>query len=146
MTQADEIGANKALVMRYMAASQRNELDVMAQCLAEDCVRVFPRPGLRPDPFTRGRDAIIHNRPLTTIYEPGTLKSDFLHVVAEGAMVAVHFSMTAKTADGRPYENYYHMLFEVHDGAITQFWEFCDTLYGAMMLRPEAIKQVAADL
>ena len=146
MATPEEIAANKALVIRYMTASQQNDHATMADCLAEDAVRVFPRPGLRPDPFTRGRDQIISNRPLTAIYEQGTLKSEFLHLVGEGPMVAVHFSMTAKTTDGRPYENFYHMLFEVHDGRITQYWEHCDTLYGAMMLRPEAIKQVAASL
>lgn len=146
MASADEIAANKALVIRYMTASQQNDLATMADCLAEDCIRVFPRPGLRPDPLTKGRNQIINNRPLTTLYQPGTLKSDILHMVGEGPMVAVHFSMSAITADGRPYENFYHMLFEVRDGRIVQFWEFLDTLYGAMMLRPESLRAVAEEL
>ena len=140
MAQAqDETAANKALVLSYMKASQSTDREQMAQYLAEDAVRVFPRPGGRSDPNTVGRDNIIGNIPHTAIYEPGTMRSEIENIIAEGPFVAVQFVLRATTARGEPYENFYLHVFECHDGKITKYHEYLDTLYGARMLRPELL-------
>ena len=141
---ANELEANKALVLRYQHALQAGDLEGTRACLAEDCVRVFTRPGIRADPNTVGRDEILGNLPHLALYQPGTLEMEVEHIVAEGAMVALQFVIRAVTAAGKPYENFYHFLFECHGGRITKFWEYCDTLYGAQLLRPEMFGQPAA--
>lgn len=142
----DETAANKALVIRYMTASQSNDSATMAQCLDENCERMFPRPGLHNNPMTKGSANIIAMLPHRSHYETGSLKMEVENILAEGPLVAVQFLIRAKTAGGAPYENFYHFLFECKNGRITKFWEYCDTLYGAQMLRPQAVKDVAASL
>lgn len=143
-TEQHDLAANKDTVIRYMLASQRNDFATMAEILHEDCVRYFPRPGVHPDPVTRGAANIIGNLPHTSHYEQGTLEMEVENMVAEGPLVTVQFSIKAKTADGRDYENFYHFLLELHHGRITKFYEYCDTMYGAQMLRPQALKEAAA--
>ena len=140
----DERAANKELVIRYMTLAQQGEREQCLEMLAEDAVRVFPRPGQRPDPYTRGRENIIGNRPHTTLYKPGSMEMEVEHIIAEGPMVAVQFIIRAIAASGERYENFYHHLYELHDGKITAYWEYCDTLYGAQVLRPESLTKPAA--
>ena len=141
--EVHDLEANKAMVIRYMELAQQADRDQCLEMLAEDAVRVFCRPGTRPDPVTRGRENIIGNRPLTTLYKPGTLKMEVENILAEGPLVAVQFVMRATTAAGEPYENFYHHLFEIHGGKITKYWEYCDTFYGMKMLRPDELAAAA---
>lgn len=141
-----DLAANKAIVTRYLLASQHDDFATMAEILHEDCLRYFPRPGLHPDPTTRGSRNIIGNLPHQSHYVPGTLKMQVENMIAEGPLVTAQFSITATTADGRDYENFYFFMVELHHGRITKFYEYCDTLYGAQMLRPEAVKTLAAAL
>ena len=136
---SDELAANKELVLRYMRAAQAGDTEQMVTYLADNCVRVFPRPGIRAAASTEGRVNVTGDQPHLTLYEPGSLAMEVEHIVAEGPFVAVQFILRATTAAGAPYENYYHHLFEVHDERITKYWEYNDTLYGARMLRPELL-------
>ena len=135
----DQLEANKELVLRYMRLAQQGEREQCLQILAEDAVRIFPRPGERPDPVTRGNVNIVGDRPHTTLYKPGSMQMEVENVTAEGPRVAVQFIIRATAANGAPYENFYHHLYEVHGGRITRYWEYCDTLYGAKVLRPESL-------
>jgi ketosteroid isomerase-like protein len=73
------------------------------------------------------------------LYKPGGLTMEVEHIVAEGPLVAIQFTLCAITARGEPYENYYYHLFECHNGKITKQGEYCDTLYGTRMLQPDTI-------
>ena len=131
--------ANKELVLRYMRLAQAGDRNAVTECLAENCVRVFPRPGIHEVAETTGREAILAKMPHLSLYEIGTLTMEVEHILAEGPLVAVQFILRARTAKGEPYENFYFHLFECHDGFITTFWEYNDTLHGARMLRPEVL-------
>lgn len=135
----DETAANRELVLNYMSASQAGRREEMRQYLAEDAVRVFPRPGLRADPETRGRDNIIGNVPHTAIYQPGSMRMEVENILADGPFVAVQFVLRATTARGDAYENFYLHVFECREGKITRYYEYLDTLYGMRMLRPEEL-------
>lgn len=141
-----DLAANKATVLRYMRASQRNDSETMAEILHEDCLRYFPRPGLHADFTTRGSDNIIGRLPHRGHYQAGTLEMNVENMVAEGPFVTIQFSLKAKTADARDYENFYIYQYELHGGRITKFYEYCDTMYGAQMLRPDAVRDAAASL
>ena len=135
----EETKANSELVLRYMERAQAMDVDGAMGCLAEECVRVFPRPGIHAEPETRGRAAILAKLPHLTLYERGSLRMKVENILADGSLVAVQFVLRATTARGEPYENFYFHLFECHDGLITKFWEYNDTLHGARMLRPELL-------
>ena len=138
----DETASNKELVLRYMKAAQMDDVEGVSACWADDCIRYLPRPGLG-NVVTKGRAGITGKLSHSGLYKPGSLRMEVEHIVAEGPMVAIQFIIRATTARGEPYENFYHHLFECHDGKITKQWEYCDTLYGARMLRPEALQNAA---
>ena len=134
----DETASNKELVLRYMKAAQADDVEGVTACWAEDCIRYMPRPG-QGDVVAKGRDSITAKLSHAGLYTPGTLKMEVEHIMAEGPMVAIQFIISATTSRGEPYKNYYHHLFECHDGKIVKQWEYCDTLYGMRMLRPERL-------
>jgi ketosteroid isomerase-like protein len=140
----NQTGANKELVLRYMRASQSRDVKQMRELLVEDAVRYFPRPGFRSTYTTEGRDNIIGNVPHLNLYKAGTLEMDIENTIAAGPFVVVQFTLRAVTTRGRPYKNYYMHLFELRDGKVSKYWEYCDTLYGAKMLRPEVLAQFAS--
>ena len=136
MSQAgDERASNKELVLRFLDRAHALDVEAMAECWAEECVRYGPRPSSPMAEPTRGRDELIRQIPgHVTLYTPGTLAMELEHIVAEGSYVAVQFVLRATTAHGEPYENYYHHLFECRDGRITAYWEYVDTQYAQRML------------
>ena len=145
MSQAkNRAAANKELVLRYMKASQSRDFALMRELLTEDAVRYFPRPGFRTKATTEGRDNITGNVPHVNLYKDGTMKMNIENMIATDRFVVVQFSMTAITARDESYENYYAQVFEIRDGKVAKYWEYCDTLYGAKLLRPEMLAQVAS--
>ena len=120
----DEKAANKELVIRYMTRAQANDIEGADECLAEDCVRMGPRPSA----------GVIEGHPHVDLYQPGTLTMEVENLIAEGPFVAAQIAVQATAAGGDPYQNYYHQLFECHDGQITAQWEYLDTLYASRVL------------
>ncbi len=76
---------------------------------------------------------------LPAVYEPGSIRMEPENVVADGPMVVIQFTMTARTAAGEPYENHYVQIVECRGGKITKCWEYCDTLYAAKKLMPDVL-------
>jgi ketosteroid isomerase-like protein len=55
-------------------------------------------------------------------------------IVADDEWVALQMVMTARTAKGEPYRNFYHWAFRVRGGRICGVKEYVDTLYAQKML------------
>ena len=146
LQETDNAAANRELVLSYMKASQSQDFARMRELLTEDAIRYFPRPGFRPTSTTEGRDNITKNVPHVNLYQPGTMKMNIENIIATDRFVVVQFSLSAITARDEPYENYYVQVFEVEAGRIAKYWEYCDTLYGAKLLRPEMLAEVAGTL
>lgn len=138
---ADVATANAELSLRFVEAAQTGNAEVVAECLTEDYVQIFPRPGIPGMPAgIDGRSQIVEFLSmLPAIYEPGSLHIDVENVVAQGPMVVIQFRMNATTAAGEPYENHYVQILECHEGKVTKSWEYCDTLYAAQKLMPDAL-------
>lgn len=56
------------------------------------------------------------------------LEMDVIGMTAEGDKVAAEIRSHADLADGRVYENQYHMLFTLRRGKIVEVREYADTL------------------
>lgn len=56
------------------------------------------------------------------------LEMTIIGMVAEGDKVAAEIRSRADLADGRVYENQYHMLFTIQNGEIVEVREYADTL------------------
>jgi ketosteroid isomerase-like protein len=137
----DAAAANAALALRFVQAAQVGDAEVVAACLVEDYVQTFPRPGIPGLPAgIEGRDQVVEFLAmLPAIYEPGSIHMEVEHVVAEGPMVVIQFRMTARTAAGDDYENHYVQILECRGGKVARSWEYCDTLYAAQKLMPDAL-------
>lgn len=136
----DEAAANRELALRFMRLVQDGEVEQAAECLAEDYVQVFPRPGIPGLPAgIEGRAQFVEFVSLLPVYEPGSIRMQMENVIAAGPMVVVQFKMNATTSRGEPYENFYVQIIECHGGKITKSWEYCDNHYAMKMLVPELI-------
>jgi ketosteroid isomerase-like protein len=135
---------NKQVVREFLEVMGRRDVEAMAPLLAEDVVRYGPRPSFlsgRAEDDTsvaagpaRGRARLLSDTAANAHYVPGTITIQIDQMVAEGDLVAAQFILRATTHSSGRYENYYHFLFEVRDGAIAAYWEYIDTLYSQRML------------
>lgn len=146
MSQAqDDAAAKKALVLKFMAAAHAGDAATMASCLTEDYVQMFPRPGLAGMPASaEGRDKILEFVDRLPLYQKGSKKMTVENIIAEGDLVAIQFKMSAVTARGEAYENFYVQFYQFRGDRIAKAWEYCDTLYSAKKLLPEALNAPVA--
>lgn len=137
---ANDADAKKALVLKFMTSAQAGDLETMVSCITEDYVQTFPRPGLAGMPAgAEGRDQLVEFLNHLPVYEKGSMKMTVENLIVEGSTAAIQFKMNAVTARGEPYENFYCQFFEFRGDKIAKAWEYCDTLYGAKKLMPEAL-------
>lgn len=141
MLQADnEAAANKDLVLRFIGFAQVGDAEQMGELLTEDCVQLFPRPGVPGMPAGAfSRTEILGFLSQLSVYQAGSKQLEIERVIAEGPLVAIQFKMRAITSRGEPYENFYVQFIECRDGKIAKLWEYCDTLYAARKLMPHAL-------
>jgi hypothetical protein len=62
-------------------------------------------------------------------YIPETTAFKFHSWIAEGDLVALRFSLSAKTINGKLYENQYQSTVRCSGGMIAEIWESFDTAY-----------------
>lgn len=138
MAQTEDPAANKELVLRFMKLAQAGDLEAAGECVVDDYVQLFPRPGVPGMPSgAYSRDEIMAFLKALPVYQAGSMKMEVENIVAEGPMVALQFKMNAITARGEPYENFYVQFVECRGGKIVKCWEYCDTLYAAGKLLPK---------
>jgi ketosteroid isomerase-like protein len=65
---------------------------------------------------------------LKTVFPDG-MKVVVDHMIAEGDYVAVEAHADCKLANGKNYENRYHLKFELKDGKVLNWRHYDDTLY-----------------
>jgi ketosteroid isomerase-like protein len=141
--EANAAAANKALMLKFMNAAQSADAQSMYECLTEDYVQIWPRPGIPGQPGqAEGRDTAVGYLKHLTIYKPGSMKMTVENMVAEEKFGAIQFKLNAVTAAGEPYENFYCQFFEFRDGLIAKQWEYLDTRYATRKLKPELLDAV----
>ena len=124
-----ESSESKAVVERYFEVLSTGEGDLSA-LLTDDIVWWVP-PGSDMAGEKRGRDDVLAFLGSGIDYYDETAPMDVTirSMIAEGGQVACEFTIEATTAKGKPYRNYYHFVFEVDGGRITQVREYLDTYY-----------------
>lgn len=125
----------KRTVMKFFEGINAGDMEAAAEAFAEDAT--FWVPGSLPFSGTlHGRKSILEKNLLPSIKlsMPGTLKVEVRNIIAEGDLVAVEWVTSRKTISGRDYLNYFHGLFQVHDGKIQGLREYLDTQYAKEVL------------
>ena len=126
---------NKQVVRSFIEALLSGNLKALDAALADDAT--WWLPGSLPVSGThRGKKGIFEGflAKAAPLFQPGSLAIEVRNTIAEGDCVAVEWIARGKTAKGKSYENYYHIMFEVKNGKIQAVREYVDTLYAKEVL------------
>lgn len=120
---------SKALVREYFARLQSGDPG-LADLLADDVVWWIP-PGSKLGGTLRGKPAVLElmGKAFALFAPAPPPQTEVERMVAEDDCVCVQFQIRARTAAGREYHNYYHLVFEVRGGRIAHVKEYVDTAY-----------------
>jgi hypothetical protein len=126
---------NKKVVLGFIEALSSGNMEAAKAALADDATWWIP--GSLPVSGThRGQKAIFEDffGQAQALFEPNSVSIQVRNAIGEGDCVAVEWIARGKSAKGRNYENYYHVMFEVRDGKIQVIREYVDTLYAKEVL------------
>ena len=129
------IAENKQVVRGFIEALSSGNLKAIDTALADDAT--WWLSGSLPVSGThRGKKGIFEGflAKAAPLFQPGSLAIEVRNTIAEGDCVAVEWIARGKTAKGKSYENYYHIMFEVKGGKIQAVREYVDTLYAKEVL------------
>jgi uncharacterized protein len=124
------VAENKTLVLGFVEALSSGNLEAAKAALADEATWWIP--GSLPVSGThKGKQAIFEDffGRAQALFEPNSLSIQVRNAIGEGEYVAVEWVARGKTVQGRPYENYYHLMFEVRNNQIQAVREYVDTLY-----------------
>jgi ketosteroid isomerase-like protein len=126
--------ANKALVERYLRAMRSGD-PALPELLTDDVTWWVP-PSSPLGGRKEGKAAVLELMASGAgLYDPSVpFELEVEAMVADDEWVAVQLVMSARTAKGAAYRNYYHFAFRVRAGKICAVKEYVDTLYAQQML------------
>ncbi|HEY2106389.1 MAG TPA: nuclear transport factor 2 family protein [Candidatus Binataceae bacterium] len=118
--------ANKKLVTKLIENLTSGLLDQAFAAVADDATWWVAGT---PEPYTRQqyRDLCAHSQ---TIFKTGPLMT-IKRITAEGDRVALEAESDADLINGKHYHNYYHFLFVIRGGRVTEAREYLDTKHVA---------------
>jgi ketosteroid isomerase-like protein len=126
--------ANKELVWRYLRAMSAGDPS-LPELLTDDVTWWVP-PSSPLGGLREGKGAVLELMASgVRLYDASVpFRIEVEAMVADEEWVAVQMVMTARTAKGAAYRNYYHWAFRVRGGRICAVREYVDTLYAQRML------------
>ena len=129
------VAENKNVVLGFVEALSSGNVEAAKETLADDATWWIP--GSLPVSGTyRGKKAIFEDfmGKAQALFQPGSISIQVRNVIGEDDNVAVEWVARGKSAKGKNYENYYHLMFEVRNGKIHAIREYVDTLYAKEVL------------
>lgn len=126
--------SNKQLIRDYFDAVGSGATDKVVAAFADDVVWWVPPSSPMAGTY-KGKEAVLGMFAKgVSLYAPKPMKIEILGMVADEHKVAAEVHITATTAKGAEYSNYYHFLFELRGGTIAGVKEYVDTLYAQRTL------------
>lgn len=122
---------SKAVVQTYFDVILGKNTEVaLPDLFTDDATWRVPHsnPMIKPNPKV-GKEGVMDV--LTNgvgVYQSDSFRINALKLIAEGNEVVALFTLNARLADGRDYENEYVFYFAVRDGRICEVRENLDTL------------------
>jgi len=129
------VAENKKVVLGFVEALSSGKVEAAQAAVADDATWWIP--GSLPVSGThRGKKAIFEEflGQAQALFQPNSVSIQVRNVIGEGDNVAVEWIARGKSAKGKNYENYYHLMFEVRNGKIEAVREYVDTLYAKEVL------------
>lgn len=130
---------NKQVVIRFIEAFSRGDVEDAKPCLAPDAVTFAKGFGKLSGP--RPYELIVATTGAFKDLIPTGLRPSFKSVTAEGDRVVAEFEGDAVLSNGERYCNQYCMVFTLRDGKIKQVNEYYCTI-----LADEKIGPLLADV
>lgn len=126
--------ANKQFIRDYFEAVAAGASDKVVASFADDVVWWVPPSSPLAGTY-RGIEEVLglFGRGVA-LYAPEPMRIEILGMVADEHKVAAEVRISAKTAKGADYSNFYHFLFELGGGRIRGVKEYVDTLYAQRTL------------
>lgn len=125
---------NKKLIRDYFDAVSSGASEKLAAAFADDIEWWVPPSSPMAGTY-KGKEAVFGLFAQgVSLYAPEPMKIEILGMVADDRKVAAELHITAKTAKGAEYSNFYHFLFEIEGGQIKGVKEYVDTLYAQRTL------------
>jgi ketosteroid isomerase-like protein len=128
------IAENKKIVDAFYEASNRGDVESCLALLADDVK--WTNIGSTKYSGTCIGKADLTAKLLGPVF--GQLKAGITatvdNVIAEDDFVAVQLRGKAETKDGRPYNNTYCHVFQIHDGKVCEVTEYFDTELASSVL------------
>ena len=126
--------ANKQLVQRYLRAMSSGD-PALPDLLTDDVTWWVP-PSSPLGGLKQGKQQVLALMASGVgLYDTSVpFEIEVEAMVADAEWVAVQLVMSAQTAKGAAYRNYYHFAFRVRGGKICAVKEYLDTLYAQRML------------
>lgn len=125
------IHENREVVVRYFDAVNRGDMPTI-EALFDDDVCFWVPPSLPDGVEFRGRAMVMKLFTESVgLYDADAGLAVTIHsLTAEDDRVAAELTIRSRAAaGGGDYENWYHFLFRIRDGRITQIREHLDSLY-----------------
>jgi uncharacterized protein len=129
------IADNKKIVLGFVEALSTGNVEAAKAAVADDATWWIP--GSLPVSGTHhGKKAIFEDflGQAQGLFQPNSLSIQVRSAIGEGDNVAVEWIARGKSAKGKNYENYYHLMFEVRNDKIQAIREYVDTLYAKEVL------------
>src|SRR6185369_13786181 len=116
--------ANKKLIRDYFDAVRSGASDKVVAAFADDVVWWVPPSSPMAGTY-RGKDAVLGMFAKgVSLYAPKPMTIEIVGMVADDRKVAAEVHISATTAKGAEYSNFYHFLFELRDGKIAAVKEY----------------------
>lgn len=122
------IEKNKKIASEFAARFSSNDMAGALDMIADDATWwIAGKPGHVPGAgeFTKQQVAGLFRRMSEQF--PSGLQMTIKSMIAEGERVAVELESYGELANGRVYNNEYHMLLTIRDGKISAMREYHDT-------------------
>lgn len=116
---------SKTVVKDYVSALQRGDADAIRDSFAEDA-EWWLAGDLPLSGTWKGRDIIVDDfltRAMNS-YEPDSVSFEVTHLFAEDDHVAMEWITRGLSSAGKPYENHYYGLLEIHGDKIKSVREY----------------------
>lgn len=129
---------NKALVRQFVGAMFSLEPDNIRKLMDPNCMFQLPNTTHSPDTFY-GEDMFVFMGKLKgfNVLPNGFSRFEIIEMTAEDNRVATIVNGYATAADGKAYNNRYHMLTYVgEDDRITKHMEYLDSYLAAEVFFP----------
>lgn len=128
---------NIQIVRSFLKAMEALDTERMMDLLADDLV--FITTGQHAGAGRKTKAEVAKELPAMREVLPGGLSFQEVSVTAQGNRVVMELKGSAKTADGRDYNNEYCHIYEIRDGKITLFRDYMDSALVEQILIPAFI-------